>query len=102
MQVWRKLHAEGKLNAIQSAFFAPTKPKEELYDTAADPWETGNLAADPQHAAKLAELRAALDEWLVKTKDRGGMSVDEMVAQKIIKPRDPIYGERKARGDDAK
>ncbi len=102
MQVWRRLHEEGKLNAIQDAFFAPTKPKEELYDTAADPWETRNLAADPQHAAKLAELRAALDEWLVKTRDLGGMSVDEMVAQKIIKPRDPIYGERKASREDAK
>ena len=101
MQAWRRLHAEGKLNPVQDAFFAPTKPKEELYDTAADPWETRNLADDPPHAAKLAELRAALDDWLVKTHDLGGMTVEEMVAQKIIKPRDPIYGERKERGEAA-
>ena len=43
-----------------------------------------------------------MDEWLAKTHDLGGMSVDEMVAQKIIKPRDPIYGERKARGEGEK
>ncbi len=30
--------------------------REELYDMAADPWEKGNLAADPAHAAALADL----------------------------------------------
>lgn len=43
-----------------------------------------------------------MDEWLVKTHDLGGMSVEEMVAQKIIEPRAAEYGERKARTEDAK
>ena len=32
---------------------------EELYDTAADPYEWANLASEAQHAAKLAELRGS-------------------------------------------
>jgi arylsulfatase A-like enzyme len=39
----------------------------QLFDLAEDPWELHNLAGDPAHAAKLAELREQLvqfrDEW---------------------------------------
>ena len=38
MQEWRRLHAEGKLNAAQKIFFSHTKPKEELYDLETDPF----------------------------------------------------------------
>lgn len=40
------------------------RPAEELYDLAADPDETRNLAKDPRHAATLAQLRTRLDAWL--------------------------------------
>ena len=56
MQVWRKWNDEGKLNAAQKLFFAPTKPKEELYDCNADPHEINNLASDPKYSEKLNEL----------------------------------------------
>lgn len=48
-----------------------TRPAEELYDLAADPWERNNLAADPKHAAKLKALRADLDAWMTDTGDHG-------------------------------
>lgn len=48
-----------------------TRPAEELYDLAADPWELNNLAADPAHAAKLKELRADLDAWMKDQGDEG-------------------------------
>ncbi len=41
----------------------------QLFDLAADPWETKNLAADPAHAATLARLRARLREWQEKLDD---------------------------------
>lgn len=46
------------------------RPAEELYDLAADPAEQRNLAADPQHAAHLARLRADLDAWMKSQGDQ--------------------------------
>ncbi len=85
MKAWRRLAFEGKLNDVQKAFFARTKPAEELYDLAADPFETKNLAADPAHAAKLAELRAALDKWTADTKDLGGVPEKELIRTGVVK-----------------
>jgi arylsulfatase A-like enzyme len=103
MQVWRQWAAEGKLNEIQSIHFRPTKPVEELYDTEADPHQVRNLAGDPALAAKQAELSAALDEWLRKTNDMAGrLTADQMVAQGIIKPRDPKYAERAKKAERQK
>jgi uncharacterized sulfatase len=97
MQAWRRAFAEGKLNPVQSLFFAKTKPREELYDTAADPWEVRNLAGDPRHAAKLEELRRACEEWIAQTKDFGAIPLDELISRKIIAPRNPEYNQRAAR-----
>lgn len=97
MQVWRQWHSEGKLVPAQALFFVPNKPKEELYDTQADPFEIRNLAADPEHAGKLSELRHACDQWLADTQDLGAIPVEEMIRRGIITERDPKYQERRER-----
>lgn len=38
---------------------------------AADPHEMHNLAADPSHAARLATMRADVDEWMQQQGDAG-------------------------------
>lgn len=43
-------------------------PFEELYDLQTDPHEAKNLAADPQYAAVLEELRAKMDAWRAKVR----------------------------------
>lgn len=58
---WRARYRAGELDEIRSQFYEP-KCAEALYDIEADPWETRNLAADPQYAATLAELRGRLRE----------------------------------------
>lgn len=95
MQVWRKLNAEGKLNAIQKQFFAETKPPEELYDLEADPDEVNNLAGDRRFRAKLEELRGALDRWIVETKDLGGIPERELIKQGLVADRLSEYEKRK-------
>lgn len=46
-----------------------TRPAEELYDLAADPFEQHNLAADVAQAQRLARMRAALDAWMARASD---------------------------------
>jgi uncharacterized sulfatase len=62
--IMRDLLAAGELTDEQAIFFAPEKPREELYDLANDPWETSNLASDPAMSQVLQELRAKLDGWI--------------------------------------
>ncbi len=56
---WRELFHAGKLNATQSQFFQP-RPPEQLFNLKEDPYETNNLATDPNHAQVLKDLRARL------------------------------------------
>ena len=46
----------------------PQQP-EYLFDLIFDPCETCNLAADPSHAAELADMRGRLDRWMARTND---------------------------------
>lgn len=43
--------------------------EEQLYDLVYDPNEACNLASDPAHADVLAEMRARLHAWMVRTSD---------------------------------
>ncbi|MCB1236384.1 MAG: sulfatase-like hydrolase/transferase, partial [Verrucomicrobiae bacterium] len=71
MPVLRELFAVGKLDAAQSLQLAETRPEEELYDLASDPWEIHNLAADPARRERLAEMRSLLANWELDSDDRG-------------------------------
>jgi N-sulfoglucosamine sulfohydrolase len=82
---WRRLAFEGKLNATQKLFWTKTKPEEELYDTAADPHEIKNLAADPKHADTLKAMRAALDKWVTDTNDLGAVPEKELIKRGLVK-----------------
>jgi arylsulfatase A-like enzyme len=58
---WRKLYREGKLDTAQRRFFE-ARPVEELYDIETDPHGVNDLAADPKHAATLADMRKRLGQ----------------------------------------
>lgn len=46
------------------------RPREELYDTVADPLEEHNLAADPAQAERLAQMRAKVEAWMKAQGDK--------------------------------
>ena len=77
-EIWR-LHLEGGLDEAQSALFRYPRPVEEFYDTAVDPHEIHNLAADPRFRGDLERMRGALDTWLKEVGDLGRISESEMV-----------------------
>jgi uncharacterized sulfatase len=76
-RVWQRLFEEGKLNAVQSAFWQ-TKPPEELYDFTTDPDEVVNLVGSPEHAAVLERMRAAHRDWEREIRDVDFLSEWEM------------------------
>ena len=82
MQEWRRLHAEGKLDATQSLFMADQKPREELYDCDVDPHEVNNLAEDPKYADELNRLRGAHEQWIGVVRDYGFLP--EVSLQKFL------------------
>jgi arylsulfatase A-like enzyme len=72
VQKLRELHAAKKLDDLtEKLLFAPTRPKEELYDLTADPFEVNNLAGDPKHKATLDAMRKKLADWEEVTLDKG-------------------------------
>ena len=66
----RELHKQEKLTGPALELMQPV-PREQLFDTQADPHEINNLAGDPHHAHVLLRMRAAQDVWISDTNDRG-------------------------------
>jgi N-sulfoglucosamine sulfohydrolase len=85
MKVWRKQAFAGTLNDVQRAFFARTKPPEELYDLESDPHETKNLAGSSDHQSILSEHRAALEAWMRETNDLGEIPEQTLIDRGLVK-----------------
>lgn len=79
MQELLRLRDAGELNETQAQWFRDSKPEEELFDTVNDPHELNDLAADPDYADKLAELRTELNRWMVEIDDKGVMSEPALI-----------------------
>ncbi|NOR73545.1 MAG: sulfatase-like hydrolase/transferase [Draconibacterium sp.] len=67
----RELFNNGKLNELQSRFYQPTRPVEELYDIVNDPFQINNLAKDVNYKSELTNLRKQLYNWMTETNDPG-------------------------------
>lgn len=70
MRSWFAEFKAGRCNEVQSAYWKP-KPGEEFYELARDPYEVRNRIAEPQQAARIDKLRAALRADILKTRDTG-------------------------------
>ncbi|MCB0594579.1 MAG: sulfatase [Lewinellaceae bacterium] len=77
MQELLRLHEQDSLNEYQNQWFRPQKDSLELFDLWNDPHELHNIVDSPQHANKVAELRAALDHWIAETEDKGRWTEEE-------------------------
>ena len=84
----RQMHVGGELTQAQSRFFRTHKSAEELYDLEQDPHETVNLAWMPEHADRVARMRAALEAWQDEVVDLG--MVPEPVLMEQMRPNDEM------------
>ena len=65
-----RLKNEGKLTEEQMDSFIAPRSAEELFDVEKDPYQMNNVADDPAYAEALAEMRNALDKWIIDTDDK--------------------------------
>ncbi len=79
MQDLLRLRDEGELNEVQMQWFRTSKPKDELFDCDADPFELNNLAEDPKYKEKLSELKHEMDRWLETINDDPNMLEKQLV-----------------------
>ncbi len=86
MNELRRLHEAGQLNKEAEYYFSPTKPVEELYDCQTDPHNIHNLAASPEHADLLKQMRTTHLQWVQDSKDVG------LVPEPIITQREKELG----------
>ncbi|MGE9269827.1 MAG: sulfatase family protein, partial [Verrucomicrobiales bacterium] len=95
-KAWRKAWQDGKLEGQLKQIWEPDQVVEELYDTDADPWEIKNLANDPAHRAKLAEMHGRLKSAMTAARD-SGMIPEPMFAE--LSPDQPIADYMRSRNN---
>ena len=82
------LNLKGKLTPQQAAFFAPTKPRIELFDLRNDPHEVTNVADDPKYAEVKEKMLGELDNWRKYVINDQGVS-DEFRAKGVFPAKCP-------------
>ena len=59
--------------------FMKTKPVEEFYDLANDPYEVHNIIDNPKYFKKINDFRAALENWQKEINDQGFVPENKLV-----------------------
>ncbi|MEX0685123.1 MAG: sulfatase-like hydrolase/transferase [Balneolales bacterium] len=73
-----RLHAEGKLDSVQSSWIDDARPVHELYDLIEDPHEINNLAKKKEYKDTRTRMSKALDQWMTEIDDMGFIPEDQM------------------------
>lgn len=73
------------------------RPREELYDLAADRHEQHNLAGHPQHAPRLTEMRSRLEAWLREQNDQLTVFNEPLLIGQEATPIAPAAAKQKAK-----
>ena len=59
--------------------FMKTKPVEEFYDLANDPYEVHNIIDNPKYSKRINDFRAALENWQKEINDQGFIAENKLV-----------------------
>jgi N-sulfoglucosamine sulfohydrolase len=68
---WQQVYAQGPdaMYGVRTVREYLHRPEFELYDMINDPWESNNLASDPEYAEILSEYKARLQDFQKRTLD---------------------------------
>lgn len=83
-QELRSWFEQGKLTPVQASYFDKTKPVEELYDLQKDPHQIDNLADREEFKTELRQHRRLLQDWIVRTDDKGAYPESETAIKETI------------------
>ena len=97
MKEIRKAEQSGEMSKVMEIFSSDRKPVEELYDLETDPHEINNLANNPVHAKKLAELKKELADWQFRVGDIGLLPESEI--ERRVSESDSTYSILRESGD---
>lgn len=78
------LHKKGKLTPYQEKHWFGERAPEELYDLAADPLQMNNLANNQKFAKILEEHRKVLNDWIIKTGDKGQVQESDIQLKQVF------------------
>jgi len=59
--------------------FMKTKPVEEFYDLANDPYEVHNIIDNPKYFKRINDFRVALENWQKEINDQGFIAENKLV-----------------------
>ncbi|MCP5534804.1 MAG: sulfatase [Akkermansiaceae bacterium] len=96
-RAWQQAWKNGKLKGRSHDIWEANQPVEELFDLKSDPWEVNNLAADPAHAKRLADMRDRLRKTMIETRDTGVIP-EPMFAE--LAPNKPVSNYLSSRSND--
>ena len=77
-----KLIQMDSLNMLEgdaAYIFMKTKPVEEFYDLANDPYEVHNIIDNPKYSKRINDFRAALENWQKEINDQGFIAENKLV-----------------------
>ncbi|GAB5517887.1 MAG: sulfatase [Rhodothermales bacterium] len=75
----RALREAGALSLEHEAYYFDPRPTEALYDLRADPHNLTNLAQAPEQAEVVSNMRQAVREWMLRTRDTGLLPEAELM-----------------------
>jgi N-sulfoglucosamine sulfohydrolase len=84
------LEETGPKTPEQWQMAAKSRPAEEFYDAAADPWEVTNLIDAPEHQERIAAMREHLEAWIEATGDLGFVLPETQLVREHIWPTDGV------------
>ena len=86
----KALRASGKATPEQWQIVGTAKPREEFYDTQADPHDVRNAIDAPEHQARIKDMRDALDRWMSETNDLGLIQPETKLVNEKLWPPDGV------------